>query len=168
MNQESAAHRVDNAELAVKLDRLHQQKSLMIASLNADGSPLISYAPFYENNGIFYVFISYLAEHTPNLIERPQASIMLLEDEAQSNNVFVRGRVRYQVNCQVIDRDTTLFDEVLQGLETRQGKMVSLLRGLGDFYLIALTASEGNLVVGAGAAYRFKPGRMDFEQARGR
>ncbi|MDO5668063.1 MAG: pyridoxamine 5'-phosphate oxidase family protein [Alcaligenaceae bacterium] len=168
MSQSSEERLAKNNDLSDKLAQLHQQKSLLIASLNADGSPLISYAPFYEHNGMFYIFISYLAEHTPNLIERPQASMMLLQDEEQTNNLFVRARVRYEVNCRVISRDQSLFDEVLLGLEARQGKMVSLLRSLGDFYLIALEPIEGSLVVGAGAAYSFKPGIMDFEQVRGR
>lgn len=168
MSQSSEERSVKNADLAQKLDLLHQQKTLMIASLNEDGSPLISYAPFYEKNDMFYVFISYLAEHTSNLIERPNASIMLLQDEAKTSNVFVRGRVRYEVKCKVIAREEALFDRILQGLELKQGKIVSLLRGLGDFYLIALEPTEGSLVVGAGAAYRFKPGIMDFEQVRGR
>lgn len=168
MTQSSDERHSKNVELAEKLAQLHQQKTLLIASINADGSPLMSYAPFFEKDGVFYIFISYLAEHTPNLIERPHASIMLLEDEAKTGNLFVRPRVRYEVSCKTISREEPLFDEILQGLETRQGKMVSLLKTLGDFYLIALEAAEGSLVVGAGAAYRFKPGIMEFEQVRGR
>ncbi|NLA50561.1 MAG: hypothetical protein GX860_00260 [Alcaligenaceae bacterium] len=168
MTKSSDERLVKNAELAEKLSVLHEQKTVMIASLNADNSPLISYAPFVEKEGAFYIFISYLAEHTPNLIERPQASVMLTADESTTANLFVRGRVRYEVECTVIERDNTLFDEVLVDLEQRQGKMVSLLRTLGDFYLIRLQPTVGSLVVGAGAAYRFKPGQMVFEQVSGR
>ncbi|WP_432786727.1 Heme oxygenase HutZ [Oligella sp. MSHR50489EDL] len=168
MNQSMQDRAAKNAELAAKLQGLHQQKSLLIASSNTDGSPLISYAPFCEYHGVFYVFISYLAEHTPNLLERPRASIMLLQDEAKTSNVFVRERVRYEVKCHAINRDEPLFEAVLQVLEQKQGKMVGLLKTLGDFYLIALKPTEGSLVVGAGAAYRFKAGQMDFEQVRGR
>lgn len=168
MTNSSDDRLVKNTELAEKLSVLHEQKTVMIASLNADSSPLISYAPFVEKEGAFYVFISYLAEHTPNLIERPHASIMLTADESTTTNLFVRGRVRYEVECTVIERDDVLFDEVLIDLEQRQGKIVSLLRSLGDFYLIRLEPKVGSLVVGAGAAYRFKPGQMDFEQVSGR
>ena len=168
MTQSTEEQAAKQAELAEKLEQLHQQKTLMIASLNSDGSPLMSYAPFFEKEGIFYIFISELAEHTSNLIERPQASIMLIADEANTSNAFIRARARYDVNCSIITREEPLFDEILQGLEARQGKMVSLLRSLGDFHLIALKAAEGSLVVGAGAAYRFKPGIMSFEQVRGR
>lgn len=168
MTQSSDERLLKNTELSERLSELHQQKTVMIASLNADSSPLISYAPFVEKEGAFYIFISYLAEHTPNLIERPQASIMLTADESTVSNLFVRGRVRYEAECTVIDRQEALFDEVLLDLEQRQGKMVSLLRTLGDFYLICLRPLEGSLVVGAGAAYRFKPGVMDFEQVSGR
>lgn len=155
-------------ELAEKLSILHQQKTMMIASLNEDGAPLISYAPFVEKEAAFYIFISDLAEHTPNLIERPQASIMLVADESTTSNPFVRARVRYEVACTVIDRQETLFDEVLNDLEQRQGKMVSLLKTLGEFRLLCLKPLTGSLVVGAGAAYRFKPVAKDFTQVSGR
>ena len=168
MTKSSDERIVKNTELAEKLSVLHQQKTVMIASLNADGSPLISYAPFVEKDGAFYIFISYLAEHTPNLIERPQASVMLTVDESTISNLFVRARVRYEVECAVIEREAALFEEVLIDLEQRQGKIVSLLRTLGDFYLICLRPQAGSLVVGAGAAYSFKPGVMDFEQVTGR
>lgn len=168
MTQSSDERDAKNLELAEQLAFLHEQKTLFVASINADGTPLMSYAPFVEKEGAFYVFISSLAEHTPNLIERPQASIMLATDEAETTNLFVRHRVRYEARCKVIARDTPLFDEVLSSLEARQGKMVSLLRTLGDFHLICFEATEGNLVVGAGAAYRFKPGILEFEQVKGR
>ena len=168
MSQSSKDNDAKHAELAEKLSLLHQQKTLTIASINADGSQLISYAPFVEKETDFYIFISYLAEHTPNLIERPQASIMLTADESQTSNLFVKNRVRYEVKGKVIGREEVLFDEVLIELEQRQGKMVCLLRTLGDFYLICLEPVVGSLVVGAGAAYRFKPGVMDFEQVSGR
>lgn len=168
MTKSSDERIVKNTELAEKLSVLHQQKTVMIASLNADGSPLISYAPFVEKDGAFFIFISYLAEHTPNLIERPQASVMLTADESTTSNLFVRARARYEVECTVIEREAALFEEVLIDLEQRQGKIVSLLRTLGDFYLICLRPRAGSLVVGAGAAYSFKPGVMDFEQVTGR
>lgn len=82
--------------------------------------------------------------------------------------ISLLGRVRYEVECTVIEREAALFDEVLIDLEQRQGKIVSLLRTLGDFYLICLRPQAGSLVVGAGAAYSFKPGVMDFEQVTGR
>lgn len=156
------------AELLEKLAELHQHKTLLIASINDDGTPLISYAPFVEVAGVFYIFISYLADHTVNLLVRPQASVMLAADEAETNNLFLRARVRYEVDCSVVPREAESFDSTLEALETRHGKMVSLLKTLGDFYLIALEPKEGNLVLGAGAAYRFKPGTETFEQVRGR
>ena len=168
MSQLNEEEKQKQMELAEKLSTLHQQKSLMIASINGDGSPLISYAPFVEKEGAFYIFISYLAEHTANLIERPQASIMMTADESNTPNLFVRARVRYEVDVSVIEREDALFDEVLVELEHRQGKIVSLLKTLGDFYLICLRATRGNLVIGAGAAYRFTPGLIDFEQVSGR
>ncbi|WP_048766691.1 HugZ family protein [Oligella urethralis] len=168
MNQSMAEQTAKNAELATKLQALHQQPSLMIASLNADGSPLISYAPFYERDGVFYVFVSLLAEHTPNLLERPQASVMLLRDEATTTNHFVRERVRYEVVCRPVACEEAVYESILQGLEQKQGRIVALLKSLADFYLIALEPTVGNLVVGAGAAYRFKAGESVFEQVRGR
>lgn len=93
---------------------------------------------------------------------------MLVADESTTSNPFVRARVRYEVACTVIDRQETLFDEVLNDLEQRQGKMVTLLKSLGDFRLLCLKPLTGSLVVGAGAAYRFKPIAKDFTQVSGR
>jgi len=57
---------------------LSQTRSLIMATINPDGSPLTSYAPFIVNEQRqFTIFTSQLAAHTANLQRTEQASIML-------------------------------------------------------------------------------------------
>jgi len=55
---------------------LSQVRSLVLATTNFDGSPLVSYTPFIVNEQRqFFIFTSRLAAHTRNLQRTGQASI---------------------------------------------------------------------------------------------
>ncbi|MEB3313462.1 MAG: pyridoxamine 5'-phosphate oxidase family protein [Cyanobacteriota bacterium] len=71
-----------------------QLKSLMLATVNPDGSPQASYAPYLmDADRQFYIFVSGLSAHTANLLRTGQASVLLIQDEGQSPQVFARQRL---------------------------------------------------------------------------
>jgi len=138
-----------------------QQKTLMLASSSPDDAqPLASYAPFIEEDGCFFLFLSGLASHSHNLknhqIENNQVSILLIEDEQSSRNLFARMRLNYSCTVSIWSREHPQWQEMLNKMEERFGKTISVLSSLGDFKLYCLTPVDGNYVRGFGQAYELR------------
>jgi putative heme iron utilization protein len=141
---------------------LNQARSLVLATTNPDGSPLASYTPFIANEQRqFYIFTSQLAAHTRNLERTGQASVMLIEDEAEAAQIFARQRVTFQCQAELVARDSQDGEKVLGQYEARFGKMVGLLRSLPDFQLFKLQPLSGSLVLGFGQAYELDGDRFE-------
>lgn len=81
-----------------------QCKTVMLATVGEDGNPNVSYAPFAINNGEYQVFISTIARHARNLQEVPKVSLMLIEDESQSRQIFARRRLSFDAVARVVER----------------------------------------------------------------
>ncbi|MBP6116381.1 MAG: pyridoxamine 5'-phosphate oxidase family protein [Neisseriaceae bacterium] len=145
-------------QLSDSLIDLHgRSKTLMMATQTEDATPHISYSPYALLNGKYYVFLSALAEHTRHLTERPQASIMLIEDEQDTRNLYARARLSWVAQARVIAREATLFNQAIEQLKARTGATIDLLVSLNDFDLFELTPQHGRLVLGFGQAYQIKP-----------
>ena len=141
---------------------LGQTESLILATANPDGSPLASYAPFIvDEQRQFYIFTSQLAAHTTNLQRTGQASIMVVEDEAVTTQIFARQRVTFQCQANLIPRDSAEGEAALAQYEARFGKMVGLLKSLPDFQLFKLQPQSGSLVLGFGQAYELGGDRVE-------
>ena len=134
-----------------------------IASCTAYGDAEASYAPVLQHDGVFYVYVSGLAKHTGNLLRRRQGSLLFLGDAA--GNPFARPRA--SVNCTVteIERYDPDYGALLDRLEARFGNVVSLLRTLPDFRLLALTPTRYQYVAGFGKAYGFSANPRDPAQS---
>ena len=66
--------------------------SVMLATINDEGDtpvPEASYAPVLVRDGKYYIFVSELALHTRNLLRNKSASLLFIEDESNSNNIFI-------------------------------------------------------------------------------
>lgn len=137
-------------------------ESLILATVNPDdGLPNSSYAPFVRGpDGEFYIFISSLARHTKNLAAGPKVSVMLLEDESNSNSVFARKRITYDCTTRELERNSVEWNQAADMFEKRFGEIFMLLRRLPDFRMFRLDAKEGLLVLGFGKAYPVKNGKV--------
>jgi putative heme iron utilization protein len=132
-----------------------QTRSVLLATVDAQGAPEASYAPFaLDGAGRFIVFVSRLSAHTRNLLEDGRAAALLIEDEARSPQIYARRRVAYRCRVERLERSAAGADALLDLLAARHGEVLELLRGLGDFELLALTPESGQLVLGFGRAYR--------------
>jgi len=139
---------------------LMRLRSLALSTLS-DGEPEISYAPFWrDEKGVIYLYTSELAAHTHNLVAHARCSVMFIEDEAACRNVFARERLTF--NCQVaeVSASEEHYTDVLDQMEAELGQTVSLLRGLPDFHLFALTPDSGRYVVGFGKAFDVTPSTL--------
>jgi len=130
-------------------------KTIQLATVTADGKPNASYAPFVmDKSGSIYIFLSQLASHTQDLLTNPQCSVLMLEDETQTRQLFARQRISYQCLSEVVNTDEADYDRMLSAMETRIGNVVNLLRSLPDFILFRLLPYEGRYVQGFGKAYQ--------------
>ena len=130
-------------------------KTLQLSSITNEGKPNASYSPFVvDKQGNFYIFVSQLASHTQDLLANPQASILLIQDEADTRQIFARRRISYQCGVEVVSDDSSDYLPMLNTLEERFGNVVELLRTLPDFILFKLTPYQGQYVKGFGKAYK--------------
>ena len=130
------------------------QQTLQLATLDAQGEPAISYAPFVRDAaGNFYVFISGLASHTQDLLRHPQVAVMLIADEQDARQIFARTRATYTCFAEVVKRDADDYAPVLDAMQNRFGEVMGVLRGLADFVLFRLQPQSGRFVMGFGQAF---------------
>jgi len=158
------------------LDKLEQSfnrfkqsvKTLQLATLTAEGKPNASYSPFVvDKQGSFYIFVSQLASHTQDLLANPQVSILLIQDEADTRQIFARQRISYQCDVEIVSEESNDYLLMLNMLEERFGNVVELLRTLPDFILFRLTPYQGQYVKGFGKAYKLVgEGLLELEHIR--
>ncbi|TRW90722.1 HugZ family protein [Candidatus Methylobacter oryzae] len=148
----------DTENLSEKAKSLQEllvsQQTLLLSTASDSGVPDISVAPYVRDQvGCFYIFISELATHTTNLLNNPQASVMFIRPESESNNLFARERAVFNCKAKEIRREEPLYAAQLKVLLGKFGEIVSLLNSLNDFHLFALCPETGRYVMGFGQAY---------------
>lgn len=147
-----------NAELyqmlKPEIDRLNEKnKTLSMSTIDEQGRAYTSYTPFVCIDGNYYIFITELAPHTQHILRQPDISIMVIDDESKSKNVFARVRVLYYTKASQVSRTSEEGVNVLQILQDRCGNTMNVLKQLSDFILFKLTPTSGRLVTGFGKAY---------------
>jgi len=127
---------------------------LHLSTITNESKPNSSYAPFVmDTEGNFYIFVSGLASHTQDLLANPSASVLLMQDEQDTRQIFARQRASYQCDVEVVSDNEADYAIMLDKLEARFGNVVELLRGLPDFILFRLRPYKGQFVMGFGKAY---------------
>ncbi len=133
---------------------LASQQTLLLSTTSINNVADLSYAPFVRDQaGCFYIFVSDLAVHTANFRANPQASVMFIRPESESRNLFARERAVFNCKVREIDRNESIFTTQLTALQGKFGEVVSLLRSLSDFHLMALCPESGRYVAGFGQAF---------------
>ena len=133
-------------------------QSLMLSTVTLDGQPQASYTPFVmEGDRAFYIFVSGLSSHTQNLKSTAKAGILLIEDEAQTQQIFARKRLMYDCSVVLIERHDPQWATWADKFKARFGNLIDMLRQLPDFQIFQLTPQGGRFVIGFGAAYEVDP-----------
>ncbi|TEW54163.1 heme utilization protein HutZ [Psychromonas sp. RZ22] len=153
-------------DIAVKQERLQGRlgpeiqefkeniKTLQLATVNADGKPNVSYAPFVYTEDGYYVLISEIARHTQNILVNPSVSLMLIEDESTAKSLYARTRLTFDATGVVVPRQTEKWAKLIVLMQQRLGDTVNGLSQLADFKLIHLQPEQGLFVKGFGKAYQ--------------
>ena len=135
------------------LDFINSRRSLQLSSIQPDGAPYASYAPFAIGDDCLYVLLSEIAVHAVNLQSNPRASVLIIEDEDSAGELFARIRVNYSVQAERLKYGSNRFKRGLQALVARHGERPGKLSELRDFKLFRLTPTGGRYVKGFGRAY---------------
>lgn len=141
--------------LGPEIQELKQQtKTIVLATVDQDGNPNVSYAPFVLHNGEYRVLISTIARHARNLQAVPKVSLMLIEDESKSREIFARRRLTFDASARTIERDSEEWVGSIAALQARHGDIVGDLSKLEDFKLFSFAPSQGLFVKGFGKAFQ--------------
>lgn len=132
---------------------IERSKSVVLATVDGEGNPNSSYAPFVQDGHTFYILVSFMARHTKNLAEGRKTSVMFIEDESATKQIYARERLTIEVVPSQIERDSEKWIQVIANLKEAHGKVVDVISDMGDFILIALQPVKGAYVNGFGSAY---------------
>ena len=126
-------------------------KSIFLGTIDGEGNPFLSYAPFVEHEGKVYVYLSRIAEHYQNMEKNAAVDVMLIADESSSKNIFARERARFKGQAANVGNEG--YEAVFEKFTQRFGAPTfNMLRTL-DFSLFELTLANGRYVIGFGQAF---------------
>lgn len=147
---------------------LERVNTLQMATLAENGQPYASYSPYIrDEQGNLYVFVSQLARHTQNLQKADEVSVLILEDEQDSRQIFARNRLQYQCKVEPLAKDDDAYEPLLDAMQEQFGETLTLLRTLPDFHLFRFVPFSGSLVIGFGQAYQLTgKGLQQLEQIK--
>lgn len=137
-------------------------KSVTLATVDSEGNPYATYAPFIQYNGKNYIYISEIAEHYNNLIANPNLEVMFIEDEKTAKLITARIRVRFKSTAKLLSRDIPEFNNIMNSLQEKLGNTIKTLRNMTDFNLFEITFNSGRYVKGFGKAFYLKSHNNTF------
>lgn len=130
-----------------------QFQCVLLATVDAQGQPEASYAPYVRLGDSYGIYLSELSAHTGNLMGNPRCSVLFIENEADARNVFARQRLTLQCVAQEHARDGEVFTQAMQEFRRLHGPFMDALAGLKDFHLFLLKPQKGGFVSGFARAY---------------
>ncbi|MFI3245442.1 MAG: pyridoxamine 5'-phosphate oxidase family protein [Ferrimonas sp.] len=140
--------------LLPEIDAFKQnQQTLLLASTDKTHKSNVSYAPYAIENNHFYILISDIAKHGKNIKHNKQLSVMIIEDEHHTNNIYARKRLTFDVKAELVSRTSAEFIIGCDALISRFGDIAIHLRDLADFNLYRLRPYQGLFVKGFGQAF---------------
>jgi heme oxygenase (biliverdin-IX-beta and delta-forming) len=141
-------------------------RTLLMATVSTDGVPDASYAPFVRvDDNAFYVNLSALSTHTGNLLATPLVSVMFLQAEDDSKQLFARKRLGFDADAELVARDSARWCQVLDLFSDKFGDIIDLIRPLQDFKLFRIQPRSGVYVRGFAQAYPLEgPGLEQLRQ----
>ncbi|OBX04878.1 pyridoxamine 5'-phosphate oxidase [Gallibacterium salpingitidis] len=129
-------------------------KTLMLATVDAEGVPNVSYAPFALSETGYHILISDIARHARNLKQTGKVSVMLIEDEQEARKIFARRRLSFNAEVKIVPFESEEWFSGTKALQERHGDIVGELTQMADFTLFNLVPGEGLFVKGFGQAYK--------------
>jgi putative heme iron utilization protein len=137
-------------------------KSIIISTVSQAGIPNASYTPFVMDDAKnIYIYVSGLDIHTQNILVNPGVSVLFIDDESKSDQIFARRRLSFDCTATLIERETEAWNQIVSQFQERFGGIIQVLRDLPDFRIFRLTPSAGRFIIGFGTAYQISGEQLD-------
>lgn len=134
---------------------INSVRTVVLGTVSAEGIPNVSYAPFVmDEDKNIYIFVSKVSAHSSNLQVNAKASVMLIEDENKSKQIFARRRVTYSCNATPMEKNSPVWEHIANQFDRKFGNIIYIFRNLPDFDIMKFTPREGLFVLDFGAAYK--------------
>ncbi|MFA0412524.1 heme utilization protein HutZ [Vibrio renipiscarius] len=129
------------------------RQTLQLATINPEGIPNATYAPFAFDSQAYYILVSDIAAHGRNLKTNRNVSIMMVQDESEAKQVYARKRLTFDTTAELVEKQSPVWHSGIAALQARFGEIIDNLRQLGDFNLYRLIPESGRYVKGFGQAF---------------
>lgn len=137
------------------INSLHESVlSVILSTTNQSGEVETSYSPYFFDGKDYYILISDLAPHSQNIKGNANISVFIIEDESQTKNIYARKRLSLQATAVMIEKDSEMFNSIIERFALRISKMVYMLSEMKDFNLFKISPMQGRLVIGFGKTYQ--------------
>ncbi|MGQ0710331.1 MAG: HugZ family pyridoxamine 5'-phosphate oxidase [Rhodoferax sp.] len=153
-NVPAPASPVHFARLDQSLARLlHTQRVAALGTLDAQGEPFVSMAPYAiePESAQLVLCISALAAHTAQLQQHPLASLMVMQSEPASGEVHALERATLQVQAH-FPEPASAPEQAARRAYLGRFAQAELLLQLPDFRIVTLRSLKLRHVAGFGAA----------------
>jgi putative heme iron utilization protein len=125
--------------------------SVLLATSCGD-IPHCSYSTYIIKDNFFYIFISDIATHSDNLKSNPNLSLLFIDGEKDSTNIFARHRVSVSGISSMIEKHSQNYDDILDIFKQKfDSGMVDTLSSL-DFNVYQIKPTKINTYFGFGEA----------------
>ena len=146
--------KIDHEKIQQEFQTLRESlKTVQLATVDFDGNPEASYAPCVWIESVCYLYLSELARHTTNLLTNPAISLLFIEAEEKTRNLFARRRIILQGEVQKIGRESNQFQTIMIEFKRRFGNFINVIEPLQDFHLFKVSPQSGRFVRGFAQAY---------------
>ena len=136
---------------------LEDIKTVVLSTVDKQGEPFASYSPFVQDEeSNFYVFVSTAVPHSHNMYNTKKAHILFIEDESKTEHIYARRRLYFKAKAEKFEENDERFEKIAQLFEKRHGEQAALIRKMPDSRFYKLSAYDGNLVLGFGAAFKIE------------
>jgi len=132
-------------------------KSVNLATVSSEGLPHASYAPFvYNENKEIFFFLSGMTQHCKNLTDTHKLSVLFVEDESKTEQVFARKRLSYDAQSTLLERESPEWLNIVALFSDKFGELIQQLRSMPDFRIFKCQLLKGRFVFGFGSAYNIE------------
>jgi|HigsolmetaAR202D_1030399.scaffolds.fasta_scaffold00414_6 Putative heme iron utilization protein len=135
------------------------QRQAALATLH-QGRPAISMVTYAQDpDGNFLLHLSALAQHTSDLLARPELALLICEPDTGARNPQTLQRLSIEGRALLLKRDSAEYEAAktiyLQRLS--QSKITFLL---GDFSMFRVVPERARFVAGFGRTYDLDPEQL--------
>ncbi|MCB0731678.1 MAG: pyridoxamine 5'-phosphate oxidase family protein, partial [Ignavibacteriae bacterium] len=106
------------------LDKLIKTSKVASLGTSKDNIPYISMVSYSvsDDSKEYYILISQLAEHTQNILNNPNVSLMICQPETEKSNPQTLARVSLNGKAELVERNSDEFEEIKKNYLTKNPK----------------------------------------------